>query len=96
MNNDLWIRAQKSVAQGALTNSKHPKMLIMGAYPTHISHGSGSYLFDHEGNKYTDYICGLGANFLGYGNDLISMELIKQITVSLLDYTKNHWKYWNK
>lgn len=79
MNNDLWIRAQKSVAQGALTNSKHPKMLIMGAYPTHISHGSGSYLFDHEGNKYTDYICGLGANFLGYGNDLISRELIKQI-----------------
>lgn len=79
MNNDLWIRAQKSVAQGALTNSKHPRMLIMGAYPTHISHGSGSYLFDHEGNKYTDYICGLGANFLGYGNDLISRELIKQI-----------------
>lgn len=79
MNQQWWHRAQKSVAQGALTNSKHPKMLIQGAYPTHVSHGIGSYLYDTDGKKYLDYICGLGVNLFGYGNDKINKELMKHI-----------------
>jgi len=79
MNQQWWHRAQKSVAQGALTNSKHPQMLIQGAYPTHVSHGIGSYLYDMEGRKYLDYICGLGVNLFGYGNDKINKELMKHI-----------------
>lgn len=79
MNYDLWHRSQKTIAQGALTNSKHPEMLIFGAYPTHIAHGAGSHLYDKDGRKYLDYICGLGTNLFGYGNDKISKELLKAI-----------------
>ena len=79
MNIEIWDRAQKSVAQGALTNSKHPTSLVYGLYPTHIKHGHGCYLYDSKDRKYLDFICGLGANFFGYGNDAIGRELVKHI-----------------
>lgn len=61
-----WKRAQDCIAQGALTNSKHPDRHVFGVYPTHISHGNGAFLYDHRGNKFVDYICGLGVNLFGY------------------------------
>jgi glutamate-1-semialdehyde aminotransferase len=76
---NIWQRAQSCIAQGALTNSKHPKMLIYGLYPSHIKYGHGSYLYDEHDNKYLDFICGLGANFVGYGNDLLNRELQKTL-----------------
>lgn len=65
-------RANKCIGQGALTNSKRPSSHIRGIYPTHISHGSGCFLFDTDGKKYIDFVCGLGANLFGYGNTQIS------------------------
>jgi glutamate-1-semialdehyde 2,1-aminomutase len=79
MNTEIWDRAQRSIAQGALTNSKHPQNLMYGLYPTHIKHGQGCHLYDSKDRRYLDYICGLGANFFGYGNDSIGRELIKHI-----------------
>jgi len=61
-------RAQDCIAQGALTNSKRPEALMLGAYPTHVTRGEGCYLFDSRGTRYIDFICGLGTNILGYGN----------------------------
>ena len=72
-------RADKSIAQGALTNSKHRSMLIKGVFPSHVKYGHDVYLYDHEDIKYLDFICGLGTNFLGYGNDKISKHLIKYL-----------------
>lgn len=74
-----WHRAQNAISQGALTNSKHPDMLIKGAYPTHVSHGHGVYLYDTDDKKYLDYICGLGTNILGYGNDRINKKLMRSL-----------------
>lgn len=65
-------RAKKCIAQGALTNSKNPSSHIRGIYPTHITHGNGCLLFDTDGRKYVDFVCGLGANLFGYGNPQIS------------------------
>ncbi len=79
MTNDWLHRSQKVIAQGALTNSKHPKMLIQGAYPTHVKFGFGSHLFDAEDNRYIDFMCGLGTNLFGYGNEKITKELQKHI-----------------
>ena len=76
---DWWKRAQHCISQGALTNSKHPESLILGAYPTHVTHGHGSYLYDQAGNKYIDFICGLGANFFGYGNDKINQKIMHKL-----------------
>lgn len=79
MNHDIWLRAQACIAQGALTNSKHPESNLYGLYPTHIMYGHGSHLYDKQDRSYLDYICGLGTNLFGYGCEPITQELKKSI-----------------
>lgn len=73
----LWHRQQTTIAQGALTNSKHPKMHVFGAYPTHCDalKNYECYLYGNDGVKYIDFICGLGTNLLGYGNEYIARHV---------------------
>lgn len=68
-------RAEKSIAQGCLTNSKHWNSYVKGVYPTHIKASSGAHLYDTNDNKYIDFICGLGTNLLGYGHPLVETEV---------------------
>lgn len=70
-------RAHNAIAQGALTNSKRPESFIEGIYPTHAKKGIGPYLYCGD-KKYLDYICGLGVNLLGYGNDAIAEDIFEQ------------------
>lgn len=71
-------RAQDCIAHGALTNSKRPECLVKGVYPTHLKRGSGCFLWDVSGKKYVDFICGLGTNLLGYGDDEIAAVISNQ------------------
>ena len=68
-------RAERSIAQGSLTNSKHWKTHIEGVYPTHIKNSSGGCVYDLNNKKYVDMICGLGTNLLGYGHPLVEKEV---------------------
>lgn len=68
-------RASRSIAQGALTNSKMPTSHIKGVYPTHLVDGQGCRVLGIDGKTYTDHICGLGANLLGYGNAAIAKTI---------------------
>ncbi len=72
-------RAQKCIAQGYLTNSKRPESLVKGVFPTHVKHGHGAYLWDHNGKRYLDFICGLGTNLLGYGNERINHAIATEL-----------------
>jgi len=36
-----------------------------------LDHGEGAYLFDLEGNRYLDFIAGIGVNALGYNHPII-------------------------
>lgn len=72
MEMDLWHRAQNAIAQGALTNSKNPRSFVFGIYPKYIHRGYGGCLYDVSNNRYVDYICGLGANILGYGHEAVT------------------------
>lgn len=79
-------RAELSIAQGALTNSKRPTTFIDTVYPTHATGGKGSVLFAN-GKSYIDYYGGLGSNLLGYGNphikDAITERFSRGATLSL-------------
>lgn len=82
-----WVnRAELSIAQGALTNSKRPSTFVEGVYPTHASGGRGAKLFV-DGRAYIDYICALGTNLVGYGNyqlsDAVLKRFLKGATLSL-------------
>ncbi len=72
-------RAQDCIAQGYLTNSKRPESLVKGVFPTHVARGQGCYLWDFSGNKYLDFICGLGTNLLGYSHGRVNAAMIDQM-----------------
>lgn len=77
MNYKMWHEQESTIAQGALTNSKHPKMHVMGCYPTHAVRSRGCKITGNDGEQYIDFICGLGTNLLGYGNPLIAEQVAK-------------------
>jgi glutamate-1-semialdehyde 2,1-aminomutase len=75
-SNTSWKnRAELSIAHGALTNSKRPQSLVEDVYPTHLTRGHGAFVWDTDGKRYVDYICGLGTNLLGYGNEEVSQAI---------------------
>ena len=86
-NGALLRRAEQAIAHGALTNSKRPQGFVNGVYPTHLAKGQGAHVYDMNGNKYVDFICGLGSNLLGYANEEITEAITKQarlgVTLSL-------------
>lgn len=71
-------RAMSAIAQGALTNSKRPECLVKGVYPTHAIKGHGGHLYDTQGKAYVDFICGLGSNILGYGNEEVARSIYQR------------------
>jgi glutamate-1-semialdehyde aminotransferase len=75
----LQRTSNEKIAHGALTNSKRPACLIEGVYPTHIKDAYKCYLNDVDGNRYIDFICGLGTNLFGYGNIEISNAVKKVV-----------------
>ncbi len=78
-NMAMHRRAQECIAQGYLTNSKRADSHIKGVYPTHVARGQGPFLYDDRGNKYLDFVCGLGTNLLGYGHERVSQAINAQL-----------------
>ena len=75
----MSIKARsKVIAQGALTNSKHPDRFSQYV-PSHITGGYREYLYDTQNNKYIDFVCGLGSCHFGYGHEKIVREVVKYI-----------------
>lgn len=72
-------RAQDCIAQSYLTNSKRPQSHVMGIYPTHVAKGHGCTLWDHAGKSYVDFICGLGTNLIGYGNERVASAISAEL-----------------
>jgi glutamate-1-semialdehyde aminotransferase len=75
-----WLnRANQVIAQGSLTNSKRPAAYVKGVFPSHVNHGEGCYIWDAWGNRYLDFIGGLGTNILGYGHPKIAEAVTKYL-----------------
>lgn len=78
-SNNLAERAYNAIHNGALTNSKRPSCFVKGIYPTHFRRAFDCYTWDHENNRYIDYICSLGANLLGHVNPKIKAAIVNQL-----------------
>ncbi len=46
--------------------------------PVTFTHGEGTYLFDHEGNRYLDAIAGIGVNALGHAHPAVTKTISEQ------------------
>jgi glutamate-1-semialdehyde 2,1-aminomutase len=58
----------------------HQMALILPEnYPQFFSRAKGAYLWDADGNRYLDFMCGFGPNLLGYGHEAIDAAYIAQL-----------------
>jgi aminotransferase MxcL len=71
-----WQLDRKYIAQGCLTNSKHPDRFVGGIYPTHAKSADGCTIIGNDNIAYIDFICGLGTNLFGYNNVLINQAVM--------------------
>lgn len=56
-------------------------MIPTSAYPFFLSHAEGSVMWDVDGNRFIDYMCGYGPNIMGYCDpdvDAAAQEQIKK------------------
>jgi len=80
-------RAKKLIPALSQTFSKAHYSYVDGVYPTYLSHGNGSHVFDVDNNEYIDFVLGLGPITLGYNypsvNKAIKTQLSKGISFSI-------------
>lgn len=76
--NDFVEHYSDFVPGGYLTASKSPRR-FPSVYPKYIHHGKGCYLYDINGEKYTDYVSGLGSCVLGYSYPKVINEVKKAV-----------------
>lgn len=59
--------------------------------PIWLTRGKGAHLWDVDGNEYLDYMCGLGAGLLGYGNPALLDAAKEQLDrMPHLDAARRH------
>lgn len=76
---------QKLVPGGGSTYSK--RVSAFGSQhemPAFAQNGDGAYLFDVDGNRYVDYVCGLAPILLGYNHPEINAAIVDQLKRGML------------
>lgn len=71
--------AERVIPLGSQTFSKSRTQYPVGVSPFFACKGSGSYLWDVDGNKFIDLVASLAAVTLGYGDPDISKAVKKQL-----------------
>ncbi len=86
-SNSLLLKAKGLIPTASQTYSKSYKYFVEGASPVFIERGKGVYVWDVDGNRYTDFILGLGAITVGYSDkrieSVVSRQLKKGVSFSL-------------
>ncbi len=55
-----------------------PLMETYGRLPVTFTHGDGPYLFDKDGKRFFDAICGIGVNALGHNHPAVTAAITEQ------------------
>ncbi len=75
----LWSRAKLVIPGGNMFLSKRPEMFLPKKWPTYFSKSKDCYVWDIDGNKFTDTcLMGVGTNILGYGNSDVD-EAVREV-----------------
>src|ERR1700760_1733544 len=79
-----WLKRAGSVIPGcAQTFSKAPPMFVQGAAPNFVARAKGPYVWDVDGNRYIDYINGLGPNSLGNAYEPVNEAVYDQMQLGV-------------
>ena len=86
---NLYKKAKELIPGGTMLLSKRPEMFLPELWPSYFSKSKGCYVWDLDGNKYTDMsIMGIGTNTLGYGHEEVDnavLDTIKKGNMSTLN-----------
>ena len=75
----LKKRGQKLLPSLSQTFSKSPSSFVEGVFPVYAKKAKGQYLYDVDGNRYIDYLMGLGPIVLGYNYPSVKSAIKKQL-----------------
>src|SRR4029079_946110 len=79
-----WLeRAQKVIPGCAQTFSKGPTQFVQGVAPNFIAKAKGAYVWDVDGNRYIDYILGLGPIILGHCYPAVQEAVLAQLEAGM-------------
>ena len=73
-NESLFSQAKQSIPGGV--NSPVRSFSGVGGAPVYISRAQGAYIFDHDNNRYIDYVGSWGPMILGHAHP----EVIAAVT----------------
>jgi len=77
---NLYRKAKNLIPGGTMLFSKRPEMFLPDHWPAYFSKAKGCYVWDLDGNKYTDMsIMGIGTNILGYGHPEVDEAIQKVV-----------------
>lgn len=72
-------------------------MIPVSAYPLFMSRAQGTYIWDLNGNRYIDYMCAYGPNFLGYNDPDVDAAAIEQLKRATAPRSlRSLWSKWRK
>lgn len=77
-------RADKVIPHQTGTFSRSASHFVEGVYPMYIESAQGSYFTDVDGNKFLDYLCGLGPITLGYNYERVNLAIKEQLKKGIL------------
>ena len=76
-NEALFERARAVIPGGV--NSPVRAFGSVGGTPYFVARAEGPFVFDVEGNRYIDYLCGYGPNLFGYGHEAIDAAYVDRM-----------------
>jgi glutamate-1-semialdehyde-2,1-aminomutase len=84
---ELAEKAARLIPSSTQTFSKGPTQFVRGVSPTFLERGSGSHVWDVDGNEYIDYAMALGPIILGHAfpevDDAVDEQVRRGIAFSL-------------
>ncbi len=80
----LFKRAQEVIPSATQTFSKGWTQFVQGATPNFIQRGEGVFVYDVDGNRYTDYMMALGAISMGYAWEPMKKAALRQLDDGLV------------
>ena len=72
-------RSSRRIPGGAQTFSKGPLSFVQGVLPNFLARAQGPYAWDVDGNRYIDYILGLGPVILGHADPAVNEAARRQL-----------------
>ena len=68
---ESYQRANQLIPGAIQLVSRRPTRYANGISPVYAERAKGAYLWDVDGNRYIDWVSGIGSIILGYADDVV-------------------------